>query len=78
MGSNETMNLKFNLLSGKAHEDTTELGSNYSIPPVHTHYIPIYNSLHSTHSVDFWRGRKTGEPREKPSWHEKEQHIKQT
>ena len=37
-------------------------------------------SVHTTLNshVDFYGGRKTGEPGENPSWHRREQHIKQT
>ena len=42
------------------------------------HTLPLH-SVHNTHShVGFYGGRKTGEPGEKPSWHRREQHIKQT
>jgi len=39
-GHNDHLN--FILFLGEAQEDTTELGSNYGIPPIHTHF-----SLHS-------------------------------
>ena len=48
------------------------------------HTLPLHSVLtsHNTHlHVGFYRGRKTGEPGEpgeKPSWHRREQHIKQT
>ena len=45
------------------------------------HTLPLHSvfTAHNTHShVGFYGGRKTGEPGEKPSWHRREQHIKQT
>ena len=44
----------------------------------HVRY-PLRYTVYSCDShVDFNGGRKTGEPGEKPSWHRREQHIKQT
>ena len=45
------------------------------------HTVPLHSvfTAHNTHShVGFYRGKKTGEPGGKPSWHRREQHIKQT
>ena len=38
----------------------------------------IYITQHSLTCWLFCGGRKTGEPGEKPTWHRREQHIKQT
>jgi hypothetical protein len=47
----------------------------YTLP----YYIQyLQHTTLTTHHVEFYGGRKTGEPGEKPSWQGREQHIKQT
>jgi len=60
--------LTFNLLSGEAQEDTTELGSNYGILPVHTHFSlhSYLQVLYTRLTVFFDEGGKPENPEKNP------------